>query len=71
MVTVPTDIDTNTYKPLNIKIKHGRLELRKSFFSIRVIEEWNKIPADLKNSPTREGFKKKYKELGASMMYHT
>ena len=36
------------------KIKHGRLELKRNFFSQRVIVNWNRIPADLKNIVTKE-----------------
>ena len=57
--------------PLNIRVKHGRLDLRRYFFSIRVIEDWNKIPAEVKSLKTRENFKKAYKELRARTMYHT
>jgi predicted secreted protein len=34
--------------PLNIKCNTGRLELRKNFFSNRVVNDWNAIPADIK-----------------------
>jgi hypothetical protein len=34
--------------PLNIKCNTGRLELRKNFFSNRVVNDWNAIPADVK-----------------------
>jgi hypothetical protein len=34
--------------PLNLKCKTGMLELRKNFFSNRVIKDWNAIPADIK-----------------------
>ena len=30
-----------TADPLNIKVKHGRLEVRQNFFTIRVTEQWN------------------------------
>ncbi len=33
--------------PLNLKMTHGRLDLRRNFFSERVIESWNRIPATL------------------------
>ena len=34
--------------PLNIVVKHGRLDVRRQFFSIRVIDGWNEIPPDVK-----------------------
>ena len=33
---------------LNVKVKNGRLELRRNFFSVRVSSQWNLIPAHLK-----------------------
>jgi hypothetical protein len=32
----------------NLKVRHGRLDQRRSFFSIRVVEDWNRIPAEVK-----------------------
>ena len=34
--------------PLNLRPQASRLEIRRHFFSQRVIEDWNKIPASLK-----------------------
>jgi len=34
--------------PLNIAVRNGRLDIRRQFFSMRVIEKWNDIPAELK-----------------------
>ena len=34
--------------PLNIVVKHGRLDVRREFFTMRVIESWNEIPPDVK-----------------------
>ncbi len=39
--------------PLNLKVTHGRLELRANFFSERVIESWNRIPATLNTEKLR------------------
>jgi len=35
------------------------LDIRKYFFSIRVIEEWNSLPVELINCNTVESFKKR------------
>lgn len=48
--------------PLNVKIKHGRLEVRKHFFSVRVTEQWNRIPSRLKEMQTVNGFKEAYRK---------
>jgi hypothetical protein len=34
--------------PLNIKCKTGRLKIRRNFFFVRVISDWNKIPVEIK-----------------------
>ena len=46
--------------PLNVRIQHGRLECRKHFFSVRVTEQWNNVPTDIKNSRTIGSFKNAY-----------
>jgi len=51
--------------PLNIKIRHGRLELRKNFFSERVAAGWNEIPAELKQISNTARFRARYKQLRA------
>ena len=46
--------------PLNVRVTHGRLDIRRNFFSVRVTEQWNQVPTDIKNKKTVEGFKKAY-----------
>ena len=46
--------------PLNVKVTHGRLETRKNFFSVRVTQQWNNIPSEIKKMRTVNGFKKSY-----------
>jgi hypothetical protein len=60
----------NTADPYNIKVKHGRLDLRRNFFSIRVIEDWNRIPADTKRMDKSENFKAAYRKMRANQMDH-
>ena len=43
--------------PLNLRQKKARLELRRNFFSIRVMEHWIKVPYDLKRAKSVEAFK--------------
>ena len=31
-----------TADPLNVRAKHGRLEVRRNFFTVRVTEQWNR-----------------------------
>jgi hypothetical protein len=56
--------------PRKIKVKHGRLDLRRNFFSIRVIEDWNRIPADTKRMDKSENFKAAYRKMRANQMDH-
>jgi hypothetical protein len=54
--------------PLNLRIPVARLEVRKHFFSQRVPEEWNKIPAELKGAATVSGFRKGYRQYRQNTM---
>ena len=60
----------STADPYNLKVKHGRLDQRRNFFSIRVIEDWNRIPADVKRVEKSETFRAKYRTLRANQMDH-
>ena len=46
--------------PLNVRLAHGRLELRKNFFTVRCTEHWNNVPGEIKNLRSVESFKKAY-----------
>ena len=46
---------------LNVKEKHGRLELRSNFFSVRVTKQWNTIPTNIKQLGPAWRFKKAYR----------
>ena len=46
--------------PLNVRLNHGRLDIRKNFFSVRVTEAWNRVPNEIKMQKTVSGFKKNY-----------
>ena len=49
-----------TADPLNIRIRHGRLDTRKNFFTVRVTEQWNRIPSEIKSRKTIDSFKRAY-----------
>ena len=51
-----------TSHPLNIIRGAFNTEVRKNFFSNRVIDNWNALPADLKDSVTVNNFKSNLKE---------
>ena len=41
-----------TADPLNIRVRHGRLDIRSQFFTVRVTDLWNQVPSDIKKSRT-------------------
>ena len=48
--------------PLNIQERWASSEVRRNFFSIRVIKPWNNLPEDLKTAATVDNFKNGYDE---------
>jgi hypothetical protein len=46
--------------PLNVRPLHGRLEVRRNFFTVRAGERWNEIPGHIKRADTVTGFKRAY-----------
>ena len=46
----PARVTRHTIDPLNIKRQNPRFEIRRYFFSQRVIEKWNLIPSEVKLS---------------------
>jgi hypothetical protein len=47
--------------PLNLRQQAARLEIRRNFFSNRVIEGWNEVPSGIKNAGTVHSFKRVYR----------
>jgi len=52
--------------PYGLRVKHGRLEQRRNFFSVRVIEAWNSIPPEIRGAKSCENFRNAYKKLRAT-----
>jgi hypothetical protein len=48
--------------PLNLKQKPARLEIRRNFFTQRVVKKWNAIPSDVKRAKNVKMFKMHYKK---------
>jgi hypothetical protein len=51
--------------PLNMRQEPVRTDIRKHFFTQRVINNWNNIPADVKNVKNVHQFKKSYRKLAS------
>ena len=49
-----------TSHKLNVRVRHGRLDVRRNFFSVRVSGQWNDIPGHIKDIKTVAGFKTAY-----------
>ena len=47
-------------RPLSLKKQRARLEVRRNFFSQKVVDDWNKIPAVIKDTRSVTSFKKLY-----------
>ena len=57
-----------TSDPLNILPRHARNEVRKNFFSVRVANTWNSVPADIKRAPSVSSFRRSINNLLSSNM---
>ena len=55
----PTRVTRVTSDPLNIVRKDCNLDLRRHFFSLRVIEHWNNLDAEIKSAVSVSAFKEK------------
>ena len=63
--TVSTRLNSSI---LNLKMKRTNLDIRKNFFSIRVVKGWNQLPEAVKGSMTLYAFKNSYdKQINAAM----
>ena len=59
----PARLTRHSNDPLNINRQNPRCEIRKNFFSQRVINIWNALPSDVKISASVFSFKRKVHEL--------
>ena len=55
--TDPTRMTRLTQDPNNIKKQSPKTDLRKYFFSNRVVEDWNKLPSEVKICRSVKAFK--------------
>ncbi len=47
---------------LNLRPAYGRTEVRRNFFSVRVVPKWNALPDKIKMSATTHSFKHQYRK---------
>ena len=53
---------------LNVKVKTGRLEVRRNFFSVRAAGQWNEVPNHIKRAKNVGKFKSDLKLYRANLM---
>ena len=53
---------------LNVRLKTGRLKLRRNFFSVRATGPWNEVPSLIKRSQSAGKFKGAYKAHRATLV---
>ena len=58
--------DGSVSSKLTLKAERCRLEVRRNFYSNRVVEPWNQLPENLKCASTVNNFKSGYDELFAN-----
>ena len=59
----PTRITRQSSHPLNIVRPHCRNEIRRAFFSVRVVDPWNALPSEVKDARSVLAFKRSVREL--------
>lgn len=57
------DKNTRSQKNEEILAPKFRLQVREDFFSCRIVNDWNKLPLDVRNSESVEIFKKRYDDF--------
>jgi hypothetical protein len=51
-----------------VRPNHGRLEIRRNFFTVRAGEPWNMVPGSIKRAVTAAGFKRAYAKFRDGMI---
>jgi len=52
-----------------LKDKKFHLNMRKNFFTLRVVEHWNRLPREVVGSPSLEIFKTRLHEVLCSLLW--
>ena len=51
-----------------LKVKNGKLDLRKNFFSVRASSRWNKVPLEMKRIMPVHLFRRAYRRHRDAML---
>ncbi len=70
MASVNARTTRQVSNPWNIRPKHGRLEIRRNFFSMRVINPWNQIPEDIRAAKTVTSFRNRHAQYREETVPH-
>ncbi len=58
--------DSQHENPHNLRMPQVRMEIRRNFYIVRVVDNWNKIPDRVKAVAKSEKFQQQYKQLRAT-----
>ena len=55
-----TRLSRHTFKPWNISRPHANLDVRRNFFTMRVVDKWNSLPHEVQDAEDLNQFKNPY-----------
>ena len=65
---VTVRVTTVAANSLNVKVKNGRLDLRKNFFSVRAFIRWDEVPLEMKRIMPVHLFRQAYRRHRDAML---